>query len=185
VPAPAPSPATTQHNTPLLVLYGSNLGTAEDLAHRIADGGTAHGFSAMAAPLDDYTDKLPTSGAVVIVTASYNGTPPDNAVRFCDWLGGDDISRDHLTGVRYTVFGCGDQDWTATFQAIPRMVDAQLEAHGAQRLYPRGEGDARGDFDGQFQAWYGPLWPALATALSVEAPAPETACRRRSTRSNT
>lgn len=175
-PAPAPLPAATQqHNTPLLVLYGSNLGTAEDLAHRIADGGTAHGFSATAAPLDDYTDKLPTSGVVVIVTASYNGTPPDNAVRFCDWLGGDGVSRDHLTGVRYTVFGCGDQDWTATFQAIPRLVDAQLEAHGAQRIYPRGEGDARGDFDGQFQAWYGPLWAALAAALAVEAPVPATA----------
>src|SRR5258706_542230 len=167
-PAPAPA-ATQQHNTPLLVLFGSNLGTAEDLAHRIADGGTAHGFSAAAAPLDDYTDKLPTSGAVVIVTASYN------AVRFCGWLGGDGISRDRLKGVRYTVFGCGDQDWTATFQAIPRTIDAQLEAHGAQRIYPRGEGDARGDCDGQFQAWYGPLWQALATALAVEAPAPETA----------
>lgn len=165
--APSRGLAATQHHTPLLVLYGSNLGTAEHLAHRIADDGTARGFATTAAPLDDYMDKLPTAGAVVIVTSSYNGTPPDNAVRFCDWLHGGTLSAEQLKGVRYTVFGCGDRDWTATFQAIPRMVDTQLAQYGAQRLYPHGEGDARGDFDGQFQAWYAGLWTAIVTALDV------------------
>ncbi|HEV2461985.1 MAG TPA: cytochrome P450, partial [Ktedonobacterales bacterium] len=164
----ATTPSISAHNTPLLVLYGSNLGTGEDLAHRIGDGGTAHGFAATVAPLDDYTDKLPTQGAVVVVTSSYNGTPPDNAARFCDWLGGSSLPSDRFKGVRYTVFGCGDKDWTATYQKIPKFVDAQLEAHGAQRIYPRGEGDAHGDFDGQFQAWYAPLWPKLATALGID-----------------
>jgi len=160
----------------LLVLYGSNLGTAENLARRIRDDGAAHGFAATAAPLDDYTGDLPTQGAVVIVTSSYNGTPPDNAVRFSEWLRGG-LPADRLTGVRYTVFGCGDQDWRATYQAVPQLIDAQLAAHGARRVYPRGEGDARGDFDGQFQAWYAPLWPALATALAIELGAPEAATR--------
>ena len=36
-------------------------------------------------------------------------------------------------------------------------------------MYPRGEGDARDDFDGQFQAWYEPLWSTVATALGVDA----------------
>ena len=72
------------------MLYGSNLGTAEDLARRIAEDGRARGFAATVAPLDDYAGRLPTEGAVVIATASYNGTPPDNAVRFCDWLRGGD-----------------------------------------------------------------------------------------------
>ena len=112
---------------------------------------------------------------MIIVTASYNGTPPDNANRFCDWLRGGSIAADHLKGVRYTVFGCGDRDWTATFQAIPRMIDAQLEVYGAQRIYPRGEGDARGDFDGQFQSWYGPLWTALAQTLAIDPQAVQSA----------
>src|SRR5262249_26100194 len=43
--AAATAPSVMAHNTPLLVLYGSNLGTGEDLAHRIGDGGTAHGFA--------------------------------------------------------------------------------------------------------------------------------------------
>ena len=32
------------HNTPLVVAYGSNLGTAEDIAHRVAETAEANGF---------------------------------------------------------------------------------------------------------------------------------------------
>ena len=43
--APAPQARTRPgHNTPLLVLYGSNLGTAEELATRIADLAEVNGF---------------------------------------------------------------------------------------------------------------------------------------------
>jgi hypothetical protein len=36
-------------------------------------------------------------------------------------------------------------------------------------VYPRGEGDARGDFDAQFEAWYAGLWDALGSALGLDA----------------
>jgi cytochrome P450/NADPH-cytochrome P450 reductase len=163
-----PAPARPGHGTPLLALYGSNLGTAEELARRVGQAGEAGGFVTTVAALDLYTDRLPHEGVVVIISASYNGTPPDNAIRFCDWLRGGSLSADSLKGVSYTVFGCGNRDWASTFQAVPRLIDEKLEAFGARRLYPRGEGDARDDFDGQFQAWYGPLWPKVATELGIE-----------------
>ena len=176
-PADRSTPDTSRerptHQTPLLVLYGSNLGTAEGLARQIAEAGDAHGFATTLAPLDQYTNRLPRQGVVMIATASYNGTPPDNAVTFCDWLRGGQLGADSLEGVRYTVFGCGNRDWASTFQAIPRLIDAKLEAFGARRLYPRGEGDAREDFDGQFQDWYEPLWASLATDLELELGRPE------------
>jgi len=56
------------------------------------------------------------------------------------------------------VFGCGNTDWAATYQAVPTLIDTQLEAHGAARIYRRGEANAAADFDGQ----YAGLWPALA-----------------------
>ncbi|QBD78545.1 cytochrome P450 [Ktedonosporobacter rubrisoli] len=157
-----------QHHTPLLVLYGSNLGTAEDLAHHIAEDAKLKGFAATVAPLDDYTAKLPTEGALIVVTASYNGTPPDNAVKFCSWLKDAALAQDALKGVRYTVFGAGNREWASTFQAIPRLIDSKLEQHGAQRIYQRGEGDASDDFDGQFQSWYQPLWNQLAEVLDLD-----------------
>jgi cytochrome P450/NADPH-cytochrome P450 reductase len=164
---PTVNPNRPTHNTPMLVLYGSNLGTAEGIARQIADAGDANGFAATIAPLDDYVGKLPTDGAVVIATASYNGAPPDNAGKFCDWLD-KSVTGDALKGVRYAVFGCGNRDWAATFQTVPRMIDVKLAAHGAERLTAAGEGDARDDFDGQFQSWFTPLWPTVGKHLGVD-----------------
>ena len=161
-------------STPLLVLFGSNLGTAEEIAHQIADDGTTHGFTTTVASLDDYTDKLPTEGGVVITTSSYNGTPPDNAAEFFDWLCNDSLGPDALEGVNYTVFGCGDRDWAATYQRVPKMIDAALEEHGARRVYQRGEGDASDDFDGQFRGWYEHLWQPIAEALGASIEEPDT-----------
>jgi cytochrome P450/NADPH-cytochrome P450 reductase len=155
-----------RHETPLLVLYGSNMGTAEELARRMAQDGEDNGFSAKVAPLDDYVNRLPKEGLVVITSASYNGLPPDNAVKFCEWLRSVE-SPDALAGVNYAVFGCGNRDWAATFQAVPRLIDERLSALGAKRIYALGEGDARDDFDGQFQKWYGPARLAVAKEFNL------------------
>src|SRR5262245_9154161 len=40
----------TAHRTPLLILYGSNLGTAEGLARQMSEDGLARGFAAAVAP---------------------------------------------------------------------------------------------------------------------------------------
>src|SRR5439155_15984138 len=90
---------------------------------------------------------------------------------------GSSLPADAFAGVEYTVFGCGNRDWAATYQAIPTLIDAQLEKHGAKRMYRRGEGDGRGDFDRGYSAWHAGLFPSLAAALHlpervVEAQAP-------------
>jgi len=162
--APRPARARPGHNTPLLVLYGSNLGTAEELATRVADLAEVNGFATKLAPLDDYAGKLPEEGGVMIFCASYNGAAPDNATQFVKWLGNGDLPKDAFAKVRYAVFGCGNSDWAATYQSVPRMIDEQLAAHGARGVYARGEGDARSDLDGQFESWF-----AKAAAASVKA----------------
>jgi cytochrome P450 / NADPH-cytochrome P450 reductase len=166
--APVPAARTRPgHNTPLLVLYGSNLGTAEELATRVADLAEVNGFATKLAPLDDYVGKLPEQGGVLIFCASYNGAAPDNATQFIKWLGGD-LPKDAFANVRYAVFGCGNSDWAATYQSIPRLIDEQLAAHGARPVYPRGEGDARSDLDGQFESWFAKAAPVAVKALGVD-----------------
>lgn len=156
------------HNTPLLVLYGSNLGTAEELATRIADLAEVNGFATKLAPLDDAVGKLPEQGGVLIFCASYNGAPPDNATQFVKWLGSD-LRKDAFAKVKYAVFGCGNSDWTATYQSVPRLIDEKLAAHGAQNVYERGEGNAREDLDGQFEAWFAKLGPRAVKAFGIDA----------------
>jgi cytochrome P450/NADPH-cytochrome P450 reductase len=161
------SQARPGHNTPLLVLYGSNLGTAEELATRVADLAEVNGFSTRLAPLDDFVGKLPEQGGVLIFCASYNGVPPDNATRFHQWLGSE-LPKDAFAKLRYAVFGCGNSDWAATYQSVPRFIDEQLTAHGARSLYARGEGDARSDLDGQFESWFAAAAPAAMKELGVD-----------------
>ena len=166
--APAPRARTRPgHNTPLLVLYGSNLGTAEELAIRVADLAEVNGFATKLAQLDDFVGKLPEQGGVLIFCASYNGAPPDNATQFVKWLGSG-LPKDAFAKVRYAVFGCGNSDWAATYQSIPRMIDEQLAAHGARGVYARGEGDARSDLDGQFESWFARLAPLATKEFGLE-----------------
>jgi cytochrome P450 / NADPH-cytochrome P450 reductase len=160
--------AAPRHGTPLLVLFGSNMGGSEELARRIAHAGEEAGFAAQLGSLDDYARRLPKQGLVIVSTASYNGLPPDNAIRFCEWLRSEELTGGSLSGVNYVVFGCGNRDWASTFQAVPRLVDARLAAAGARRLYPLGEGDAREDFDEQFRKWHRPLWAAVAKELGIQ-----------------
>jgi cytochrome P450/NADPH-cytochrome P450 reductase len=157
--------ARPAHGTPLLVLYGSNLGTTEEFAGKIAEAGTLNGFDTTLAPLDEYVGRLPKEGAVAIACASYNGSAPDNAVRFVKWVG--EQGPGSLAGVNYTVFGCGNRDWASTYQVVPRLLDEKLEAAGARRIVARGEGDAREDMDSSFDGWFRALWPKVGEALAI------------------
>ena len=166
------SPVVPAHGTPLLVLYGSNFGTAEEIAQLVAAEGVRRGFSPTVATLDEYAGNLPLDGMVAIATATYNGTPPDNAVSFATWLSAGSAD---LTGVSYVVFGCGNREWAPTFQDFPRFVDTRLAELGASRLHDRGEGDAAGDFDGQFELWDSELWPIVGDKLGIDIGATATA----------
>jgi cytochrome P450 / NADPH-cytochrome P450 reductase len=162
---PKSESAVPSHGTPLLLLYGSNSGASEAFARRVASDGQIRGYAAKVAPLDDYAGKLPKDGAIILVTASYNGQAPDNARKFHTWLAGTPDAS--LVGVRYALFGCGNKDWMTTYQAIPKDMAAHLERAGAQALVPRGEGDARGDFFGDFESWYAPLWETLGKSFGI------------------
>ncbi|WPS85749.1 cytochrome P450 [Brevibacillus halotolerans] len=140
----------------LLILYGSNLGTAERTARELSTNAGSLGIRSEMAPLDDWLGKLPKEGVVLIVTASYNGKPPNNARKFVQWLGG--VEADALQGVTYAVFGCGDRNWANTYQDVPRFIDEQLTLKGAKRLSLRGEADTSGDFEKQLEDWQKRMW---------------------------
>ncbi|MCW0216262.1 MAG: flavodoxin domain-containing protein, partial [Pseudonocardia sp.] len=159
-----------RHGTTLAVLFGSNLGTSEALATTLAAEGTDRGFDVTLGALDDHVDDfaaaLPAGGAAIVVSSSYNGTPPDNAAAFCRWVSGPDARVD---GTAYTVFGCGNREWAATYQAVPTLLDERLAACGGRRVHPRGEADAGGDADAAYRDWHATLWPDLAAALGLPA----------------
>ena len=90
---------------PISIFYGSNTGTCEALAQALANAASGHGYSARVAALDSATDALPRGEPVVIITASYEGEPADNAAHFVQWL--RNLKGTEIDGVQYAVFGCG------------------------------------------------------------------------------
>ncbi|PEG12767.1 NADPH--cytochrome reductase [Bacillus toyonensis] len=160
------------HNTPLLVLYGSNMGTSEGIARELVDIALSKGFAAQAASLDSHAGNLPKKGVVLIISASYNGNPPDNAKKFVEWL--EKASEHEVKGVHYAVFGCGDKSWATTYQKVPFFIDEQLAIKGAERLTERGEGDASDDFEEAYEEWREQLWNDVADYFNLDIKGNET-----------
>ena len=89
------------------IYFGGNMGTCESLAQTVAQSSATHGFKAVVKPLDEATNSLPKDHPVIIITASYEGEPPDNANTFFTWL--KNLDGEPLQGVQYSVFGCGNR----------------------------------------------------------------------------
>ena len=153
---------------PMTILYGSNSGTCEGLSQNLAGTAAAHGFSATVQNLDAATDQFPTDQPVVIITSSYEGQPPDNAAVFIEWLKRAEAAK--FQGSQYAVFGCGHHDWVATYQKVPKLVDAELAEKGATRIAGPGESDvALGNVFDDFDQWQDNVfWPALLGSHHME-----------------
>jgi hypothetical protein len=173
--APAAAPAAAGHSTPLQVLFGSNSGMCEDFAQQLAAKARGAGFTVTVGSLDlaiaggGGSGGLPTTGAVAVLTSTYNGMPPDNAVAFSKWLGA--AAPGSQAGVRYAVFGVGNSQWAATFQAFPKRVDGLLTAAGAAALLPLSSVDVdQAGVTDAFDEWSDSLVAAALSAFGVASP---------------
>jgi len=141
----------------LQILFGSNSGTCQALASKLASTAAVKlGIDAAVRDLDSGVDNLSTKMPVVLITSSYEGQPPDNAARFITWL--EDSKSQDLGGVKYAVFGCGHKDWHETFHRIPELVDTKLEERGASRIKSLGTSDvSQGHVLDDFENWQSEL----------------------------
>lgn len=99
------TPGAAETQKPMTILYGSNTGTCTAFAQRLASNAAAHGFGATVMDMDSSINHIPKSQPIIVITASYEGQPPDNAKRFIGWL--EHAQEGSLIGVQYAVFGCG------------------------------------------------------------------------------
>lgn len=157
---------------PMTVLYGGNSGTCEGLAQSLAGTASTRGFSAQVQPLDAAIEKFPRDQPVVIISASYEGLPPDNAAAFVEWLKTNKASS--FDSAQIAVFGCGHKDWISTYQKIPRWIDDELSSKGAKRLISRGECNvAQGTIFDDFDAWSDKLWEVISDGAATGTAAEE------------
>lgn len=144
---------TAQDGAPLTILYGSNTGTCQALAQRLAsEAASTYGFSPKTLDMDAAVGRLSKTHPTIIVTSSYEGEPPDNALQFVQHLEG--LKDQELDGVKFAVFGCGHKDWHSTFHRIPNLVNDTMKARGAQQIANIGLSDvSRGNPMADFETY--------------------------------
>jgi sulfite reductase (NADPH) flavoprotein alpha-component len=157
----------TPAGAPLLILYGSQSGNAENLAHDLAAiarmrvGGSP--VNPQVIGMDHYTEVDFASAKHILVISSTwgEGDMPDNAAAFWDWLQSDQAPG--LGHAAFAVLGLGDRNYRRFCQA-GKHFDERLATLGARRLRPLCECDT--DYESAAHAWL----EAVSVELDKELP---------------
>ncbi|KAG2530958.1 hypothetical protein JM16_001427 [Phytophthora kernoviae] len=150
----------------LLVLYGSETGTAQDVAEFMQQRAfNRQLLDTQVSAMDDFpvAQLLPQCSTVVfVVSTTGDGEAPENMRRSWRNLLRKTLESEWLAGVRIAVFGLGDSSY-AKYNAVARRLQARLLQLGASELIDRGLGDdqhAYGYF-GALNPWLEKLWMAV------------------------
>lgn len=137
----------------LFVAYGSNMGTGKAFAEQIAEDFKAIYNRVTLCTLDDFLDYITKAKYLVVVCSSYEGNPPYNAELFFSKINEEGAFND-LSHLNFTVFGCGDRNWSSTYQKVPKTIQKKLAEAGAKEITDYGSADAAGDPFEDFDTWY-------------------------------
>ena len=154
-----------ENKKPLLILFGSQTGTAEQLAKRLSAEAAKQGFNARVMEMNAFSKiDLKQESRLAIVTSTWgDGDPPDNALVFWNFLNSE--SAPPLQHLNYSVLALGDKNY-AEFCGAGKKFDERLAQLGAKRIQPRAECDL--DYEATAKSWIESLWHPLA---AVESPA--------------
>uniref|UniRef100_A0A673INK6 NADPH--cytochrome P450 reductase n=1 Tax=Sinocyclocheilus rhinocerous TaxID=307959 RepID=A0A673INK6_9TELE len=165
----------------IVVFYGSQTGTGEEFANRLAKDAHRYGMKGMAADPEEYDmselsrlTEIENSIAIFCLATYGEGDPTDNAQDFYDWLQEGDAD---FSGVKYTVFALGNKTYEH-YNAMGKYVDKRLAELGAQRIFDLGMGDDDGNLEEDFVSWREQFWPAVCEHFGVEATGEESSIRQ-------
>ncbi len=171
VPATLPSVAAAPAKTPvpLTIVYGSESGNAESLAHRTKKEAAKRGFQAAVVDMSDSDgNQLAKAENLFVITSTWgDGDPPDNAIGLHSEIMGENAPS--FQGVRYSVCSLGDTSYDK-FCQTGKDFDARLESLGGTRIAPRVDCDV--DFEDPYQQWLQAAFDSLSAQTQAE---PQTA----------
>ncbi|KAI9220085.1 NADPH-dependent diflavin oxidoreductase 1 [Blastocladiella britannica] len=148
----------------LTILYGSQTGTAQDVAERIARDAKRRHFSVDIAAMDDYDRrKLLTAGTAIFVCSTMGqGEEPDNMKSFWRFLLLKAHSSTVLANLQFTVFALGDSSYDK-FNHPGKKLYKRLQQLGASSIFAKGEADDQHylGIDGTLDPWLNGLWQIL------------------------
>lgn len=144
-----------ESSLPLLILFGSQTGSAEALAKRIGAEAAGHNFAARVLDMNAHAHvDWKTEERILIVTSTWgDGDPPDNAAAFWNFL--NSTSAPKLDHLKFSVLALGDKNYS-DFCGAGKKFDARLEQLGARRIHPRADCDV--DYESTAKEWIESIW---------------------------
>jgi sulfite reductase (NADPH) flavoprotein alpha-component len=135
---------------PLTILYASESGNSERLAHDAAKAARKASFKPTVIDFADLdVTKLPTYTRLLVIAATWGeGEPPARSIQAYGALMDEGAPR--LEGVTFGVLALGDTAYVE-FCAIGKAIDARLEALGGRRAVDRVDCDL--DFESPARQW--------------------------------
>jgi len=170
---------------PVLILFASDGGNAENIAKRLSRRGKARGLKGRICAMDDFPlEDLAFEKNVIFVTSTAGqGEFPQNGRTMWDGLrNSTDID---LSGVDYTVFGLGDSHYWPRkedklyYNKPGKDLDSRLTTLGAKRITEIGLGDDQDPdgFETGYNIWEAQVWKSLGVDqidVDFEEPKPVT-----------
>ncbi|XP_062844915.1 NADPH-dependent diflavin oxidoreductase 1 [Trichomycterus rosablanca] len=154
----------------LLILYGSQTGTAQDTAERIGRQAQRRRISVRVQALDSYNvaNLISESLVVFVCSTTGQGDPPDNMKNFWKFLFRKSLPAGSLCRLDYAVLGLGDSSYPK-FNFVAKKLHKRLLQLGANALLPVGLADDQHDLgpDGVVDPWLISFWQK---ALSLYPP---------------
>lgn len=161
----------------LLVLYGSQTGTAQDTAERIGRQAQRRRFQFRVEALDTYNvvDLISESLVVFVCSTTGQGDPPDNMKGFWRFVFRKSLPVGSLCRLDCAVLGLGDSSYPK-FNFVAKKLHKRMQQLGASTLLPVGLADDQHDLgpDGVVDPWISSFWDrTLALYPPADKPIPE------------
>ncbi|MCQ8181276.1 sulfite reductase subunit alpha [Methylomonas sp. SURF-1] len=153
-------------NRTLHILFGSQTGNSESLAHDAANRAKSHGLVPVVKGMDEIDiGQLTKMEYLLIITSTYGeGAMPDNAEML--WDAAKEDSAPRLENVKYSILALGDTSYDLFCQA-GKDWDERLATLGAQRLFDRVDCDV--DFEAPAEQWLSEVIPLMAEGAATVA----------------
>merc|ERR1712227_683373 len=158
----------------ILILYGSQTGTAEDFSSNLAR--EAHKYEKMRAMVMDPEEiefedlsrlnEIENSVLVFAVATYGEGDPTDNLSTIWDWFKSDDVDETTFEGQKFAVFGLGNKTYEY-FNEMGKFFDKRMEELGGERVVELGLGDDDANIEEDFNNWKEKFWINICRTFSV------------------
>ncbi|XP_018422764.1 PREDICTED: NADPH-dependent diflavin oxidoreductase 1 [Nanorana parkeri] len=145
----------------ILVLFGSQTGTAEDMADRIGREALRRHFACRVEALDSYSvvNLIHETLVIFVCATTGQGDPPDNMRNFWRFIFRRNLPQNSLCRMDYAVLGLGDSSYPK-FNFIGKKLHKRLLQLGANPILSPALGDDQHDLgpDAVVDPWLKHLW---------------------------